>query len=80
MTIAVNVRIPAPRLSPDPSPQGRSTEQLLASAVAFLAADGRADRWLSSTRPCPCVLWGDECERCAFVTMLAQRAIAGGAP
>lgn len=89
MTAALDVQIPTPRLSPDPTPvrrssartatrTGPSTDQVLAAVVAFLATDGRADRWLRDPRPCPCVRWGDECELCAFVTKLAQRALAGG--
>lgn len=78
MTIAVNVRIPAPR----PSVRTRtapSMDEVVSAVVAFLAVDGRAQRWLDAPRPCPCTRTGDECLRCYAVTVLARQAIAGGA-
>ncbi|MGD9749722.1 MAG: hypothetical protein AB7W59_01885 [Acidimicrobiia bacterium] len=50
----------------------------MSAVVAFLAEDGRAERWLDSPRPCPCTRTGSECEHCAIVTTLAQQALAGG--
>ncbi len=89
MTAALDVRVPSPRLSPDPTPARRpsartatrsapSTEQVLAAVVAFLSLDGRAHRWLHQPRPCPCTRTGSECEQCAIVTTLAQQALARG--